>query len=340
MRNLLVTLAAAVGLITFEGVECRAAAEQSSAPAIETSSNAPKSTGSRLQEVTVSARRADLAPKVSAFVNQITNYDRDDSMGLARWLVPVCPLISGLPGQDGEFVLGRVSEIARKAGVPLAGEKCRPNLYILINANPVELLRAMEQRNRLFTFADAPSGLIDRFIATPRPVRVWYHTQVETPEGLPLTGFYFPQLGKQNHGDVFSSNNSTAQSPDPNTNTPGGADSGLQANPWANSSHIILNFIWGIHRAIVVVDQKRLPGVTRGQLADYVAMVALAQLKPDLNLGDAPTILTLFSRTPQAASAGMTGWDEAFLKSLYDTDQRIKKQRGEIARDIVRVLAP
>jgi hypothetical protein len=102
---------------------------------------------------------------------QITNYDPDDSMGLARWLVPVCPLISGLSDQDGEFVLGRVSEIARKAGAPIAGEKCRPNLYILISANPAELLRGMERRNRVFTFADAPSSLVDEFIASPRPVR-------------------------------------------------------------------------------------------------------------------------------------------------------------------------
>ncbi len=83
-----------------------------------------------------------------------------------------------------------------------------------------------------------------------------------------------------------------------------------------------------------------LSGVTRGQLADYVAMVGLAQLNADLQLGDAPTILTLFSGTPQAASAGMTDWDQAFLKALYDTDQRIKKQRSQISRDMVRVLAP
>jgi hypothetical protein len=117
-------------------------------------------------------------------------------------------------------------------------------------------------------------------------------------------------------------------------------DPGMQTNPWAQSSHIILNFIWDIHRAIVAVDQTRLPGVTRGQLADYVAMVGLAQLTADLQLGDSPSILKLFSGTPQAASAGMTDWDEAFLKALYDTDQRINKQRGQIARDMVRVLAP
>jgi hypothetical protein len=314
-----------------------AAAEQSSAPAGETSSSAPVSTGSRQQEVIVTGR-ADLAPKVSAFVNQITNYDPDDSMGLARWLVRICPLISGLSDQDAEFVLARVSEIARKAGAPIAGEKCRPNLYILITANPAELLRGMERRNRLFTFADAPASLIDEFIALPRPVKIWYHTGVETPEGLPLTSFEFPELGKQSHGNVFQSND--AQVANIPTPTPHGTDPGMQTNPWANSSHIILNFVWDIHRVIVVVDQTRLAGVTRGQLADYVAMVGLAQLKADLQLGDTPTILTLFSGTPQAASAGMTDWDQAFLKSLYDTDQRIKKQRSQIAHNMVRVLAP
>jgi hypothetical protein len=332
-------LIAAGALAMLAHADGSAAAEQSSAPAVETSSSsAPTSAGSRQQEVIVAGRRADLAPKLFAFVNEITNYDPNDTMGLARWLVPVCPLISGLSDQDGEFVLGRVSEIARKAGAPIAGEKCRPNLYILISANPAELLRGMERRNRMFTFADAPSSLVDEFIASPRPVRVWYHTRVDTPEGLPLTSFEFPELGKQSHGNVFQSNNAeVAGAPTP---TPHGTDPGMQTNPWANSSHIILNFVWDIHRVIVVVDQTRLAGVTRGQLADYVAMVGLAQLKADLQLGDTPTILTLFSGTPQAASAGMTDWDQAFLKSLYDTDQRIKKQRSQISRNMVRVLAP
>jgi hypothetical protein len=85
----------------------------------------------------------------------------------------------------------------------------------------------------------------------------------------------------------------------------------------------------------VVVDQRRLKGIPRGQLADYVGMVALADLKAGANVGDTPTILKLFDGAPQAAPVVMTDWDQAFLKSLYSTDQKSKPQRSQIAHQMV-----
>jgi hypothetical protein len=57
-------------------------------------------------------------------------------------------------------------------------------------------------------------------------------------------------------------------------------------------------------------------------------------------LGDAPTILKLFDGASEAAPAGLTDWDRAFLKSLYATEQISKQQRGQIARHMVREIAP
>lgn len=102
----------------------------------------------------------------------------------------------------------------------------------------------------------------------------------------------------------------------------------------------MFNTIWTISSVFVVVDQNRLRGVTVGQLADYVAMAGFAKLKPDAHLGDAPTILTLFNEAPKAAPAGMTAWDQSFLKSLYATEQKSKLQRSQIAHQMVRDIAP
>src|SRR5580658_9302198 len=82
------------------------------------------------EEVTVTAKRAELLPKLSAFAYGIT--EPVNGEGLARWHTAVCPLVAGLPQQEGEFILERLSEIARAAGVPLAGEQCHPNLYIMV----------------------------------------------------------------------------------------------------------------------------------------------------------------------------------------------------------------
>jgi hypothetical protein len=69
-------------------------------------------------------------------------------------------------------------------------------------------------------------------------------------------------------------------------------------------------------------------------------MSAFAKIKPNARLGDAPTILTLFGGAADAAPAAITVWDQSFLKSLYATEQTSKLQRSQIARDMVRTLAP
>jgi hypothetical protein len=260
-------------------------------------------TSAPLEEVTVTAHHSKLAPRIAAFVNQIAAVQNQD--GLPRWQKPICPLVSGLPRDDGEFMLGRVSEIAQTAGAPLAGEHCNPNLYILVSPEPQELLQAMAKRNYGFTFGNydpPPPSVIDSFITTPRPVRVWYTTQERNLQGMALI---------RRPGD-----------PPPRVA--------------ATGSLLMVGATWSLERVFVVIDKAWLRGVTRGQLADYVGMVALADLKPGAKLGDAATVLKLFDGTPQQAPTGLTDWDQAFLKSLYATDQKMKLQRSQIAHQMVR----
>ena len=64
----------------------------------------------------------------------------------------------------------------------------------------------------------------------------------------------------------------------------------------------------------------------------------MAELRLDANLGDAPTILQLFSASQRRP--GLTSWDQSFLKALYHTDQTDKMQLSEIKISIVRDIAP
>jgi hypothetical protein len=68
--------------------------------------------------------------------------------------------------------------------------------------------------------------------------------------------------------------------------------------------------------------------------------VGLAKLDPDARLGDAPTILKLFDAAPEGAPAGLSDWDQAFLKSLYATDPSSKLQRSQIPQAMVPEIAP
>jgi hypothetical protein len=325
----LLILVAGVGLVAFEEADGRAAAGQPPAPAVQSSSSsAPAGAVGHQQEVIITGR-AELEAKISSFVDLVTDFDLGDpSRGLARWQVPVCPLVSGLPRSQGEYILGRVSDIAQAAGAPLAGERCRPNLFILVSTHSQTLLQDLQKR-RLFVFGGATPDLVDEFIASPRPVRTWYDTVQRTAEGLPMVHMSFPGISQQHYVHVNVVIPVQPIVPEDFT-----------TNAWSHASHLTLNEVWAIYQAFVIIDPTRFKGVSLQQLADYASMAGLAQIKLGNDLGDAPTILTLFDKDPQAGSAGLTAWDRAFLKSVYSTEEKSVVQRSEITLNMVHQIAP
>src|SRR6516164_4659362 len=79
----------------------------------------PSGTSTALSGAARAARRAELGPKVEGFVNEIAALGNE--AGLPRWNQEVCPQVSGLSQGQGEFILARISEVARAAEVPLGG---------------------------------------------------------------------------------------------------------------------------------------------------------------------------------------------------------------------------
>jgi len=336
MRTPRLTLIAAVGLIAFAAADRWAPAQQPPASSVESSpSSAPADEVRHRPEVIVTGDRAEFETKISAYVNQLTDFNYGDSnRGLARWKEPVCPLVTGLPRGMAEYVLLRVSEIARAAGVPLAGEHClHRNLFIIVTEQPETYLRELDQRHGADVFGAAAPILINEFIATPRPVRTWYDTVEETPEGLPMLNMGFP--GKSQQDEKMVALGVELVSP-VRPNDPGS----LLTNSWSQASHLVLNVVWAMKRVYVVVDPTRFKGVKLGQLADYIAMCGLAQIKLDPRVADDPTILSLFDKDPQGASIGLTEWDQAFLKSFYSSEQKSVLERSQIAHIMVGQLTP
>jgi hypothetical protein len=239
-------------------------------------------------QATQESRRAELYPKVSDYLTDIVALEPPwlapqiefPTTGLLPdWRDNVCPQLTGLPEQEGKLILARISEIASAAGVRMAEEHCSPNLYIFVTSHPKELLEGMAKHRDSYDMF-GPRGsphLLDQFIGTARPVRVWYNIYAAGQARYAFT------------------------------------------------------------RVLVVVDQTRLQGVSPGQLADYVAMVGFAEIKPlaetrpNPPLRDAPTILKLFDGTPETAPAGLSDWDQAFLKTLYSNSRAVPWRR-EFAR--------
>jgi hypothetical protein len=92
--------------------------------------------------------------------------------------------------------------------------------------------------------------------------------------------------------------------------------------------------------AIVIVDTQRVRDVTFGQIAAYIAMVGLAELRSDPNWGTAPTMLSLFSTLERKPPMGLSSWDQAYLKALYHTSHADKMQLAEMKTSVLEAVAP
>jgi hypothetical protein len=258
-----------------------------------------------LDQITVQAQRdrEKLKHDVDAFVSSAIVQSHYDG-SLERWTyVEVCPQVAGLNNEQGEFLLARLSKIARTAGVPLAGEKCKPNFFVIVTEEPELLLKKMTRAHGVFDGQRGPE--LDQFVTTPRPIRVWRNIGLTSIDGAN----HFKAHGEKYYKDEAPSNTMPSQY-------------GSRLNVSTVTRDIV--------SAIVVVDAAKVRGLNFGQLADYIGLVGLAQVDLDKELADTPTILNLF-RTPAAARPQeMTAWDKALLHALYSTQQRNKMQLSEM----------
>jgi len=266
---------------------------------------------SKLPSVTIQAAREHaLRLKVDHFVTSVIVQPWGDA--LYRWTKPVCPLVAGLPKAYGEFILERVSKAANDAHAPLAGSVCKPNLYVVATDHPERLLKKWWARDReMYNYRDVGIEAVEHFIQSRRPIRVWYNTAWRCSGGIPFGPGMLP---------IFDS----AGVP----RCRGAIDTRLtRASTGSN-----------ITSAVVMVDLSQMKKVTIGQMADYVALVGLADVRPDSDPGSAPSILGLFGHGTH--QQGLTRWDRALLYSLYDTTKWQKLEIPELELTMVRRIAP
>lgn len=269
--------------------------------------------------LTVEAQRESqkkLKHDVDAFVSSAVVKSFEDS--LMRWDHPVCPMVAGLNRQAGEFVLYRLSDIARSAHVPLDKESCKPNFFVIFARNPSTFLKLLwRRRPRLF---DSFHGIapIKRFIDSSRPVRVWYNAENIDADG------------------VSSFTSALAESAGIGMGT---IDFPVHVAPSGTGSRLTRAVVKNIDSAIVVIDPEKIEGLNIGQLVDYVALVGLAQVNLDKDLGQAPSILKLFSASQTSRPLEMTPWDKALLRSLYGTSQKDQMQMSEMETVMLKELS-
>lgn len=263
-------------------------------------------------EITVTGQRRDaLRLIMQDFITEI-GAPVSRNFGYARWQRDVCVGVSGLTDAAGaQYFANRISLRALELGLQVEEPGCRPNILVIFTADGRGMASGMvaEQPRTFRPFGGeggTTQGLeaLDEFVTADVAVRWW---QVMVP--LDDTGQ--PAIDMTN---------------------------GLAGMPFVSgtNSHIRHSVSEALWSSIVVVDTSKLGDVNWLQLADYISLISLAQIKPDGAPRNQDSILNLFlteSPPPQ-----MTAMDLTYLHALYqmDNERMPARQRGLFANQMLR----
>lgn len=266
-------------------------------------------TEARVDDVIVTGRA--LADRVDHFVDTVTA--PPPGRGPARWndRTGICVGVVNLSPDLAQAIADRVSDVARGIGIPSGEPGCRSNVTVIATDDAGALAVALVQRSPnafrpRYSGAAHSADALRRFQQDLRPVRWWHVVMPVTAD----TG----QVAVRLPGD------------DPEKpryiSSPGGMRTGVR-------NHLV--------RAHIILDMPEIVGLNAVQIADYVAMVALAQINPETTAEGFDSILNVFDDPTQVAQ--MTDWDRAYLTGLYDAELNARNtnaQRSAVSRTMLR----
>ncbi len=274
-----------------------------------------------LEDVTVVGR--SLTDLIRGFTTEVAEPNR--FRGLARWDTRICVSAVNLRVDTAQYLIDRVSTIAEDVGLEAGEPGCKPNLVIVATDDGGALARQLvSERRRAFRMGgsgmDRGKVALEDFQETDRPVRWW---QMSLP------------IDSQTGGRAFRIPGECRDS----------CSSPFDYAPViaiAGASRLRTQIVDNIIRSIVIVDIDDVAGLTTQQLADYVALVSLAQIDPDADTRAYSSILNVFDDRESVSE--LTGWDRAYLRGLYDAQRNRLNGRsnltevvGSIQREHVRL---
>lgn len=273
----------------------------------------------RLEDVEVTGRRLDSL--IQSFVNEVAAPNA--GRGIARWDRTLCVGVANLRGDVAHYIVDRVSTVAEDVGLTPGEPGCKPNLLIVATDDGDALATHMVENNKRAlrmggSGMDQGGAALRRFQETDRPVRWWLVSMPVDSE----TG----QRAVRLPGECMNA----CLSP-------------MDYAPTINvssASRLTTQVVDNIFRAIIVVDVSKIGAVDTVQLADYIAMVSLAQIDPTADTNAYSSILNVFSSP--SSTPHLTEWDKAYLDGLYGaqrTRQNERAGKSEIQSSIRRAHA-
>jgi hypothetical protein len=231
---------------------------------------------------------------------------------LSRWRGPVCPYVTGFAPEQNSFIAARIVQISQAAKQLAPAKTCDPNIIVVASPNDLTLRRQIGQH---------PQTLLSPQSRWPvDKIQLWAFIK---DDGAPAHVFYASSIvsavGSGIPLDEGAVNGSVADA--------GGALSAFGAPEIANAraSRLTPNADDAFNRVVVVLDGRQLDGLTGGQIAAYVSMITLAEVRLEATPRDVDTIVNLFAdRTAgRTLPEDLTFWDRAYLGALYNAPAQI-----------------
>ena len=320
MRRFLISVASLVLSASWAVAQDRAPSGLGSASAPDGPASAPEE-ADRVVVTGEWPQGQSLRDYVSNFVAEVGKpAGNSGNFGYARWDGRICVGVENIPQRPAQFIADRISQVALDVGLRPGEPGCAPNIAVIFTVDGAALAsHLVETEPTVFRPFGGTGGTtqglqaLDVFATSEAPVRWWQVTMVVDWAGrvairLPEHDRLPPCPGEDEIRVCINSANSR-----------------------------ITNAVRDELRAtFVIVDASMLEAVTWTQLADYLAMVSLAQIDPSAEPAGYDTILNLF-HTP-ASSPRLTAWDRTYLRTLYEFEQHRMpgQQRSALTNEMVR----
>ena len=269
------------------------------------------------QDITVYGRIIHDAPRLVEQFGQPSAGER-----LARWRTAICPYVTGLEPLRDQWIAARIKDVAEAVGAPVEDRDCRPNLLVIV-AKDDKAVRA-----RLAARADAA-------LRTGRwPIDKVQLLAFARDDGAPAHIFYSTGVAVAVTGAEMTTGYEGAPS----------YDGGLLGPPTVSgyASHLVPMTEPSMNRAFLVLDGRQLVGLSPQQIAAYVAVITLAQVRIAAPLHSPASITAVFQdeKDGLASPNDLTVWDHAYLKALYATDSQMNltMQESYLADQLKRVV--
>lgn len=267
------------------------------------------------EKVTVTGTRSHQV--IQDFVRKFTGPTRVAGK-ITRWGEGICPQTVGLRPSAVKFVNDRLRAVAEDVGAPVDRRpNCVVNIEIVFTTTPQALIdNVRERRPELLGYADngEKAAALTKVV---RPIQAWYFTQTRD-----IRGNVYPDIGHRTGAGLeipcgASGIDNVCLLPD-----------AIAAN--SSGSRLGDGIRSEFHHVIVAVDPTKLTDYSMGQVADYIALVALSQVDMPDTCQPIASIANLLASGCASIPGGLSENDRAYLSGLYHMhpalDWRLQRQ--------------